>query len=125
MGAVDSYLERLPEADRAALERLRRTIPSVLTNSEEAIRSGVPAFLYKGKPLVSLGAATRHLSLYVMYGDALDAYKEEFSRFDVSNTVVRFTASEPLPDHLVRKLLQHRVAEIDGTDGRRRKVGGA
>jgi hypothetical protein len=35
---------------------------------------GVPAFQYRGSPLVSIGSARRHVSLYVMYGDVLKSH---------------------------------------------------
>jgi len=54
--AVDEYLARLPKEQREALEQLRQTINSVVPGVEEVIRTGVPAFRYTGKPLVSIGA---------------------------------------------------------------------
>jgi uncharacterized protein YdhG (YjbR/CyaY superfamily) len=62
-GAVDDYLARVPPNQREALERLRQAIRSVVPGVEEVIRNGVPAFRYRGKPLVSIGAAKRHISL--------------------------------------------------------------
>ncbi len=75
--AVDEYLARLPKEKRDALEQLRQTIRSVVPEVAETIRTGVPAFRYKGKPLVSIGAAKRHVSLFIMYGAALETYKDE------------------------------------------------
>lgn len=96
-GAVDEYLARLPKEQREALEGLRRTIRSAVPEVEEAIRSRVPAFRYKGRPLVSMGASRRHLSLFIMYGEVLEAHKEELRGFDTSNTVIRFSSNDPVP----------------------------
>ncbi|MGH2654733.1 MAG: iron chaperone [Actinomycetota bacterium] len=111
--AVDEYLAGLPKEQREALEGLRRTIRSAVPEVEEAIRSRVPAFRYKGRPLVSMGASKRHLSLFIMYGAVLEAHKDELRGFDTSNTVIRFWPDEPIPDHLVTKLVKARKAELD------------
>ena len=110
--AVDEYLARLPREQREALEQLRETIKSVAPGVEEVIRSLVPAFWYNGKPLVSIAAAKRHLSLFIMYGAVLETHKEELKAFDTSNTVVRFTPNQPIPRRLVLKLVKARMAEI-------------
>lgn len=110
---VDEYLARLPEAQRATLERLRQTIRSAAPGAEEVIRTGVPAFRYHGKPLVSIGAARRHVALYVMYGAALREHRDALRAYDTSNTVVRFPPDEPPPAHLVAALVKARMAEID------------
>ena len=65
---VDQYLSRVPEHAREALERLRAAIRSAVPGAEEEISSGVPAFRYKGRYVVSFGAAKAHLALYVMRG---------------------------------------------------------
>jgi len=117
--AVDEYLARLPEEQREALEQLRQTIRSVVPEVEEVIRTGVPAFRHGGRPLVSIGAAKRHVALYVMHGAVLARHKDELRAFDTSNTVIRFTPSKPLPRRLVIKLLKARLAEIEGSSRNR------
>jgi uncharacterized protein YdhG (YjbR/CyaY superfamily) len=64
--AVDEYLARAPERHRPALAQLRDAVFSVVPEADEVIRSGVPAFRCRGRPLVSIGAAQRHVSLFVM-----------------------------------------------------------
>ena len=110
---VDEYLGRLPTDQREALESLRRTIRSVVPGVEETIRTRVPAFRYKSRPLVSIGAGKRHLSLFIMYGGVLKTHQDELGGFDTSNTVIRFTPDKPIPTPLVRRLVKARVGEID------------
>lgn len=111
---VDRYLAKLPGDQRAALERLRETVRSAVPGAEETISSGIPAFRYNGRPLVSIGAARNHVGLYIMYGDVLRAHAQELRRYDTSNTVVRFQPDDPLPDHLVTRLVKARLAELRG-----------
>lgn len=116
---VDDYLARLPDPQHAALARLRALLRAAVPEGEETIKTRVPALRYRGKTVVGFGAARGHLALYVMFGQALKLLREELSAFDVSNTVVRFTPEQPLPEALVRKIVAVRRAEIDAQVGGR------
>jgi uncharacterized protein YdhG (YjbR/CyaY superfamily) len=111
--AVNEYLARISDGHRLALEQLRDAVLLVVPDADEVIRVGVPAFRYRGKPLVSIGDAQRHVALYVMYGDVLKAHAAELEPYDTSNTVVRFDPDQPIPVGLVRELVRARAAEID------------
>jgi uncharacterized protein YdhG (YjbR/CyaY superfamily) len=87
----------------------------VVPDADEVIRRGVPAFRYRGKPLVGMGAARRHVALYVMYGTVLKTHAAELEAYDTSNTVVRFDPHRPIPRDLVTKLVRARSVEIDAT----------
>ena len=54
---IDAFLAGLPQATREALEELRRAIATAAPDAVEAIGYGVPAFRYRGRPLVSLAPA--------------------------------------------------------------------
>lgn len=114
--AVDAFLARLPREQRDTLEQLRQLIKSVAPGVEEVIRSRVPAFRYNDRPLVSIGAAKHHLSLFIMYGTVLETHKDELQGFDTSNTVIRFTPNKPIRRRLVLKLVKARLAEIQAVD---------
>lgn len=107
------YLSALPAAQREALENLRGTIQTAAPEAVEGMSSGVPAFRYKGKYLVSFGAAKGHVSLLVMRGAALKILEEELAEYDTSNTIIRFTPDVPLPAALVKKVVTLRMNEID------------
>jgi uncharacterized protein YdhG (YjbR/CyaY superfamily) len=109
---VDAYLAELPAHQRAALARLRALLCELVPNAEEAIRTRVPAIRYRDKTVVGFGAGKEHLALYVMFGDALRVFATDFAGFDVGNRVVRFTPEQPIPDALVRKVVEYRLQEI-------------
>ena len=110
---VDAFLAALPEADRTALEGLRRTISVAAPEAVESINYGVPAFKYRGRPFVSFGAGKNHCAFYVQSPAVMDAHQEELATYDTSKGTVRFASDNPLPDALVTKLVQARIAEID------------
>lgn len=115
---TDQYMSTLPAAQRQALEAVRATIKSVAPDLEERMSSGAPFFWHNGKRAVGFGAAKHHLSFYIMHGNVLDAHRAELAAYDASNTVIRFTPEKPLPEALIRKLVQARIAEITGPDAR-------
>ena len=63
---IDATLERLPADQRAALEALRETIAAAAPGAVEGISYGMPAFRYRGHPLVGYQAAKAHCALYPM-----------------------------------------------------------
>lgn len=110
---IESYLAALPAEQRSALGRLHEQLRRAIPGAEETIKTRVPAMRYKGKTVVGFGAARSHVALYVMFGDALRVLKRELAGFDASERVLRFTPARPLPAALVRKIVRHRLAEID------------
>jgi uncharacterized protein YdhG (YjbR/CyaY superfamily) len=112
MTDLDAYVHRQPDEHRRALLELRAAIAATAPDCVESMRRGVPAFLLDGKQLVSIGAARQHVSLYVMYGDALARLAERLAGLDVSNTVVRFHPSRPIPIDVVADIVAFRADEI-------------
>jgi len=110
---VDAFLARLSEDVRAALQALRRTIAAAAPEAVETINYGVPAFKYRGRPLVSFGATKDQCSFYVQSPAVMEAHEDELGAHDTSKGTVRFRPTEPLPDALVTRLVQARMAETD------------
>jgi uncharacterized protein YdhG (YjbR/CyaY superfamily) len=110
---IDAFLAGLPEDVRGALEDLRRTIATAAPDAVEGIGYGVPAFKYRGRPLVSFGAAKEHCSFYVQSPAVLDAHRDELAGYDTAKGTIRFTPDKPLPASLVTTLVKARMAETD------------
>lgn len=100
-----------------ALQQLRTNILAASPQAVEAVSTGVPAFRYRGKYLVSMSAAKNHLSLFMMRGDALKTLKSALGEFETTNVALRFTAEKPVPASLVSKVISVRVREIDLQEG--------
>jgi uncharacterized protein YdhG (YjbR/CyaY superfamily) len=65
----------------------------LVPEAEETIRSRVPAFRYKDRPLVSMGASKQHLSLFIMHGAVLETYGDELEDFELRAAEPRTTSS--------------------------------
>jgi uncharacterized protein YdhG (YjbR/CyaY superfamily) len=79
----------------------------------ETIAYGVPAFKYRGRPLVSYGAGKDHLSFYVQSPAVMTAHEAELEGYDTAKGTVRFQPGAPLPAPLVQSLVRARIAETD------------
>ena len=108
---IDEYLEALGDEQRAAVERLRKSIHAAAPKAQECIRHGLPAFRLDQKPLVAFGATTKHCAFYLMGGAIVERHQDELRNYDISKGTIRFQPDEPLSPALVRKLVKARMAE--------------
>jgi uncharacterized protein YdhG (YjbR/CyaY superfamily) len=107
---IDEYLAAVRDDQRAALQKLRKTIRSAAPRAEECISYSLPAFRLNGL-LVGFGATTNHCALYPMSASTVAAHKDDLKDFDTSKGTIRFQPDRPLPAALVRKLIKARIAE--------------
>jgi uncharacterized protein YdhG (YjbR/CyaY superfamily) len=110
---IDEYLARLSDEQRAALEKLRRTIRAAAPLAQECISYQLPAFRHNGM-LVAFGARPTHCAFYLMSGTTIEDHKAELAAYDTSKGTIRFSPNKPLPAALVRKLVKARIAENEG-----------
>jgi uncharacterized protein YdhG (YjbR/CyaY superfamily) len=107
---IDDYLAALPDDQRVALEKLRKTIRASAPKAEECISYGLAAFRQDGM-LVGFGASAKHLAFYPMNSTTVKAFKDELKGFATGKGTIRFQPDKPLPAALVRKLVKARIAE--------------
>jgi uncharacterized protein YdhG (YjbR/CyaY superfamily) len=112
--AVDAYLAAVPEAQRAALQRLRATIRSAAPDAVETISYQMPAFRLGGKFLVSYAAFKGHCSLFPLSGGVLDQVGDEVAPYRAGKGTLRFTVEQPVPASLVTKIVRIRIREVLG-----------
>jgi uncharacterized protein YdhG (YjbR/CyaY superfamily) len=108
---IDDMLANLSADKRAALEKLRKTIKAVAPEAEECISYGLAAFRLNGRPLVAFAAWANHCALYPMSAATLKKFQDQLKAFETSKGTIRFTADQPLPTALVKKLVKARIAE--------------
>ena len=108
---IDEYLARVGTEQRAALERLRRTIRAAAPGAEEILSYGIPTFRLDGRGLVAFGASSGHCALYPLNGTTVAQFSDELEGWDTSKGTIRFRPERPLPVALVKKLVKARIAE--------------
>lgn len=115
MGTVTDYLAGVEDpARRAELSRLVDIARRVVPDAEEGMGYGMPALRHRGKPLVAVVAAAKHLSLFPFSGSVVDAVAGELEGYSLSKGTIRFDVDRPLPDDVVERVVRMRVDEIEG-----------
>src|SRR5450631_3948515 len=111
MSKIDDYLATITGDKRIALEKLRRTIRSIVPRAEECISYGLPAFRLDGAVVAGFSATAKGCSYYPFSGSTFQTLAGELEGSDRTKSALHFRPDEPLPANLVRKLLRTRIAE--------------
>lgn len=111
----DTYIAAAPEQFRAMLGQLRAQIGKALPDAEEVIKYDMPGFAIGGTVVAGYAAFSKQCGLYVDPA-AISAHADEIagSKLKSTKTGVTFSAKNPIPNGLVRKL---------ATRSRREKIG--
>jgi uncharacterized protein YdhG (YjbR/CyaY superfamily) len=109
--AIDEYLAEVTPSRRALLQKLRKTIRSIVPEVEECISYRLPAFRYRGSIIAGFSATSTGCSYYPFSGRALKTLAGDLEGYSKTKSALHFGPDKPLPASLVRKLLEARIAE--------------
>ncbi len=113
----DEYLEWVDEPQHTLLQKLRTAVKSMCPDAEEVINVGMPAFKYKGRPLVGYASAKQWCLLYTWSNSIAVRLEHELEKFTVSRGIIRFTPEEPLAAITIRKIVKIRMEETQKKNG--------
>ncbi len=108
---VDGCLATIRGDKRTALDKLRKTIRSIVPGAEECMSYGLPAFRVDGAIVAGFSATARGCSYYPFSGTTLRTLAGDLRGYDKTKSALHFRPDEPLPATLVRKLIKTRIAE--------------
>lgn len=117
MGTIDDYLDELGPDDRAAVDRVYALARAEVPEAEQGKGYGMPALVYRGKPLLSVKRAKKHIGLYPFSPDAVTAVAVDVAavpQTGLDKGTIRFQPEHPLPDDVLRALVRFRREQIDG-----------
>lgn len=114
MGTVDDYLAELDPDDRTVIGHLYAVARTVVPDAEQGKRYGMPALVYRGKPLLSVMRAKKHIGLYPFSPAAIEAVSAQLEGFDTDKGTVRMQPGSPLPDETLAALVRARAEQIEG-----------
>lgn len=115
---VEAYLARLPDDQRAALEALRGVIKARLPDHIECLSYAMPGFRQpgkKGKMVAGYAAFAKNCGYYPHSGNILPQFAAELAGWKTTPGALQFTPARPLPEALVHRLIDARLAEIAAT----------
>jgi uncharacterized protein YdhG (YjbR/CyaY superfamily) len=114
MGTVDDYLAELDPADHDAIAHVYDLAREIVPEAEQGKGYGMPALVYRGKPLISVMRAKKHIGVYPFSPAAVAAVADDLPDPDVAKGTIRFQPDRPLADDVVRALVASRKAQIEG-----------
>jgi uncharacterized protein YdhG (YjbR/CyaY superfamily) len=119
-GNMDEYIAGFPPDVREILEKIRSTIRKAAPDAEETIKYQMPAFTLKGN-LVYFAAFKKHIGFYPpVEGNA--KLKKELSVYEGPKGSLKFPLDQPIPYHLISKIVKIRVREnLDRAEAKREK----
>ena len=109
---IEAYLAKLSEPEKSTLEHLRNLIRAAAPDATEAMVYGVPGFRLNKKGLVCYAAFKDHFGFYPMVPAVIDQFARELEGRSIAKGTIRFTTDDPLPDDLITRMVQARVANI-------------
>lgn len=111
MSAVDEYLKKVGQPQKAELERIRKIVKKTVPDAEEVISYGMPGFKYKNKYLLGYCAFKEHLSIFPT-SRPIEALESKLTGYRLSKGTIQFTLQKPIPEPVIKELINIRVAVI-------------
>lgn len=108
---IDEYLRTVPEDRRRILQELRTRIRSIVPDVEECISYRIPAFRLRGAVIAGFCATVKGCSYLPFSGTTLKTLAGDLGRYSQTKSSLHFSADQPLPAALVRKLISARLKE--------------
>ena len=113
MGKVTEYVRTVEEPHRTELARVYAVARAVVPEAVEGTSYAMAALLYRGKGLIATVRAKQFLSLYPFSGRVLSDLAGELTDFETTRGSLHYSVEHPVPDDLLRRIVELRRAEID------------
>lgn len=108
MSVIDEYLQDVSKPERAELQRIRSLIHEMVPDAVEAFSYGIPCFKYKNHYFIGFAAYKNHLSLFPS-SQPIAELGPKLSAFKTSPGTIQFTLDKPLPEDLLREIIDVRL----------------
>src|SRR5688572_11863293 len=109
---IDEYLASVEPVRRATLQKLRKTIHSIVPGAQECISYSMPAFRHDGRVIAGFAATVKGCSYFPFSGTTLATLASSLAKYSQTKSALHFDPVRGLPVTLVRKLLKARIAEV-------------
>ncbi len=109
IGDIDSYMAEFPEGTRKFLEEIRSVIKKTAPEATEAMKYGIPTFVFHGN-LVHFAGYKSHVGFYPA-PSGITRFKKEISVYKNAKGSVQFPLDQPLPLDLIRRIVEFRMKE--------------
>lgn len=109
---VDTYINTQEKEAANRLLILRNMVHELVPENAESISYGMPAYKYRGKPLIYFAAYKNHIGLYAT-PQGHEAFAKELSNYKQGKGSVQFPLDEDLPVDLIRRIILFRKESLE------------
>jgi uncharacterized protein YdhG (YjbR/CyaY superfamily) len=108
---IDTYIAHFTPNLQLLLQQVRQVIAQAAPQATEAIKYRMPTFVLGGN-LVHFAGFDRHIGFYPT-PSAIDAFEDELQTYKRGKGSVQFPIDGPIPDELIRRMVEFRVREMN------------
>jgi len=109
---VDEYIKLFPSETQEKLGQVRKLIKEVLPQADEVISYAIPTYKQNKKSVIYFAGYDKHISLYPLPHGIDAEFAAEIEPHIVGKGTLRFDLDKPLPFELMRKVVEHKLAEL-------------
>jgi len=113
---VDEYIDAAPAVAQEKLKEIRSILRMVAPDATEILKWGKPVFM-ENRILFSYSAYKSHIN-FMPTGPALEAFREELTKFTTGQDTIQFPYDKPLPKALIHKIASYRVKDVRDNDAK-------
>ena len=108
---IDQYHKAFAKEQVERMQIIRDIIHKVVPDVEETISYQIPCFKYNGY-LVYYCAFLKHITISNPYSAAFwEHFRKDLEGYKTSKAVIQFPNDKPLPEKLIRKIVEFRKKE--------------
>jgi len=108
----EEYVNGFSESVMNSLTELQKVIHTANPQAKLCISYGMPAFKYKGKPLVYFAAFKNHIGFYPTAA-GIKAVESELTSYKHSKGAIQFPIDKKIPLALIKRIVKIRTSQID------------
>ncbi|MDP2091356.1 MAG: DUF1801 domain-containing protein [Candidatus Gracilibacteria bacterium] len=107
---IDEYISNYPIETQIILKKIRKIIHELSPNLSEAIKYGIPTFVYNKKNLLHFAAYKKHIGFYPS-PSAISHFQNELKEYKQSKGTIQFPFDKALDYELIKNITIFRLAE--------------
>lgn len=112
---IDKHLSRLPAKQAKTLLELRDLLIQLVPGGTEEISYNLATIKIAGVGLISFDGFKNHNSIFPSSGKITSALAKDLVKYDFSKGAIKFPLDQKIPATLVKKIVKHRIAEINAS----------
>jgi uncharacterized protein YdhG (YjbR/CyaY superfamily) len=111
--AIDDFLDTCDPETRAAFARIVEAAQAIVPEAVQGQTYAMPALLHRKKGVVALNEGKSFLSVYPCSGWVVEQVADRLPNHSLSKGTIRFTVDNPIPDDVLKSLIELRRNEIE------------